>query len=77
MADELVKTSISLSINEYQKEESKIITMIKRHEDNIKTLKMELKVLQDICDHSKTEFDHLDYHKSEEFHKCLLCGLVI
>lgn len=36
-----------------------------------------IKILQEVCPHEDTEYDHTSSHNNEDFHKCRLCGLVI
>jgi hypothetical protein len=44
-----------------------------RHQDLIGNMNF---IQRSICPHENSTFDHTDYHKNEDFHKCNLCGAI-
>ena len=47
------------------------------YKDEIARIKEELTILQSVCPHEDTTFDHKDYHKSEYYYKCNICGMIV
>ena len=47
------------------------------YKDEIARIKKELTVLQSVCPHEDTTFDHKDYHKNEDYYKCNTCGMTV
>ena len=47
------------------------------YKDEIARIKEELTILQSVCPHEDTTFDHKDYHKNEDYHKCNTCGMIV
>ena len=43
----------------------------------IARIKKELTILQSVCPHEDTTFDHKDYHKNEDYYKCRTCGMIV
>ena len=46
------------------------------YKDEVAKIKRELTVLQSVCPHEDTTFDHKDYHKNEDYYKCNTCGMI-
>ena len=40
-------------------------------------IRKELTILQSVCPHEDTTFDHKDYHKNEDYYKCNTCGMIV
>ena len=47
------------------------------YKDEAARIKKELTVLQSVCPHEDTTFDHKDYHKNEDYYKCNTCGMIV
>ena len=47
------------------------------YKDEIARIEKELTILQSVCPHEDTTFDHKDYHKNEDYHKCNTCGMIV
>ena len=47
------------------------------YKDEISRIKKELTILQSVCPHEDTTFDHKDYHKNEDYYKCNTCGMIV
>lgn len=47
------------------------------YKDEIARIKKELTILQSVCPHEDTTFDHKDYHKNEDYYKCNTCGMIV
>ena len=47
------------------------------YKDEIAKIKKELTILQSVCPHEDTTFDHKDYHKNEDYYKCNTCGMIV
>ena len=47
------------------------------YKDEIARIKKELTILQSVCPHEDTIFDHKDYHKNEDYYKCNTCGMIV
>ena len=47
------------------------------YKDEVARIKKELTVLQSVCPHEDTTFDHKDYHKNEDYYKCNTCGMIV
>jgi len=58
------------------KDRSALENRVKNVEESINNAKKKVKFMMEICPHEHMVFDHEDYHKGEEFHRCTLCGTV-
>ena len=47
------------------------------YKDEVAGIKKELTILQSVCPHEDTTFDHKDYHKNEDYYKCNTCGMIV
>ena len=47
------------------------------YKDEIARIRKELTILQSVCPHEDTTFDHKDYHKNEDYYKCNTCGMIV
>ena len=47
------------------------------YKDEIARIEEELTILQSVCPHEDTTFDHKDYHKNEDYYKCNTCGMIV
>jgi phosphoglycerate-specific signal transduction histidine kinase len=47
------------------------------YKDEIARIRKELIILQSVCPHEDTTFDHKDYHKNEDYYKCNTCGMIV
>ncbi len=47
------------------------------YKDEIERIEKELTILQSVCPHEDTTFDHKDYHKNEDYYKCNTCGMIV
>ena len=47
------------------------------YKDEVARIKKELIILQSVCPHEDTTFDHKDYHKNEDYYKCNTCGMIV
>ena len=47
------------------------------YKDEAARIKKELTLLQSVCPHEDTTFDHKDYHKNEDYYKCNTCGMIV
>ena len=47
------------------------------YKDEIARIEEELTILQSVCPHEDTTFDHKDYHKNEDYYKCNICGMIV
>ena len=47
------------------------------YKDEAARIKKELTILQSVCPHEDTTFDHKDYHKNEDYYKCNTCGMIV
>ena len=47
------------------------------YKDEIARIEKELTILQSVCPHEDTTFDHKDYHKNEYYYKCDACGMIV
>ena len=60
--------------------EKQLEKLLKRkdfHKDEFARIKKELTILQSVCPHEDTTFDHKDYHKNEDYYKCNTCGMIV
>ena len=60
--------------------EKQLEKLLKRkdfHKDEFARIKKELTILQSVCPHEDTTFDHKDYHKNEDYYKCRTCGMIV
>ena len=47
------------------------------YKDEIARIEKEITILQSVCPHEDTTFDHKDYHKNEYYYKCNTCGMIV
>ena len=47
------------------------------YKDEVARIKKEITILQSVCPHEDTTFDHKDYHKNEDYYKCNICGMIV
>ena len=47
------------------------------YKDEVARIRKELTILQSVCPHEDTTFDHKDYHKNEDYYKCNTCGMIV
>ena len=61
----------------WKKQLEKIVNIQHIYKDEIARIKKELSILQSVCPHEDTTFDHKDYHKNEDYYKCNTCGMIV
>jgi excinuclease UvrABC nuclease subunit len=76
------KTEIETSIEhttELMKKAAKELDFLQaaQYRDEIARIKKELTIVQSVCPHEDTTFDHKDYHKNEDYYKCNTCGMIV
>jgi hypothetical protein len=77
ISDDTVKEVLHKEIKDLVKSRDSIISdnarLTIRHQDLIGNMNF---IQRSICPHENSTFDHTDYHKNEDFHKCNLCGAI-
>lgn len=61
----------------WKKQLEKLLSRQCIYKDEIARIKEELSILQSVCPHEDTTFDHKDYHKNEDYYKCNTCGMIV
>ena len=64
-------------IEYWKKQLEKLLKRKDFYKDEVARIKEELTVLQSVCPHEDTTFDHKDYHKNEDYYKCNTCGMIV
>ena len=69
---------VELGYIEYTKKQlEKLLRRKYVYKDEIARIEKELTILQSVCPHEDTTFDHKDYHKNEDYYKCNTCGMIV
>ena len=74
LTDSVLKKDVERLIVDSTKSISSLKDSIEQNKKWLEKDLIELNILQDICPHTNNKFDYTDYHKNEDFHKCLTCG---
>ena len=64
-------------IEYWKKQLEKLLKMKDFYKDEVARIKKELTIVQSVCPHEDTTFDHKDYHKNEDYYKCNTCGMIV
>ena len=64
-------------IEYWKKQLEKLLKRKDFYKDEVTRIKEELTILQSVCPHEDTTFDHKDYHKNEDYYKCNTCGMIV
>ena len=76
--DKEVFFGVKVELIEHTKKQlEKLLNRNDVYKGEIARIKEELTVLQSVCPHENTTFDHKDYHKSEYYYKCNTCGMIV
>ena len=76
--DKEVFFGVKVELIEFLKKQlEKLLKRKDFHKDEFARIKKELTVLQSVCPHEGTTFDHKDYHKNEDYYKCNTCGMIV
>ena len=61
----------------WKKQLEKLLKRKDFHKDEFARIEKELTIIQSVCPHEDTTFDHKDYHKNEDYYKCNTCGMIV
>lgn len=76
--DKEVFFGVKVELIEHTKKQlEKLLNRKDVYKDEIARIKKELTILQSVCPHADTTFDHKNYHKNEDYYKCNTCGMIV
>lgn len=72
--DETASGALIEAIKKLGQQVSAAKSRIEGFEKRLVEKRLMLDVIKLLCPHDKRVFDHEDYHKREEYYRCVLCG---
>ncbi len=76
--DKEVFFGVKVELIEHTKKQlEKLLNRKDVYKSEVAKIKKELTILQSVCPHEDTTFDHKDYHKNEDYYKCNTCGMIV